>query len=96
MKRFAQAVKDLQINKLTEKIGIGYPPETNGTLANTYEDINHDNKELIQNEFAGRSILDMADEIINLDIPSVKLGFSKEVYKCEECETMLFLYILQL
>ena len=68
------------------------------------------------NEFAGRSISDIVDEIIKLgnpvkkdilkeryhkkliiDIPvSDEVGAGKEVYKCEECETMLFLYILQL
>ena len=40
-----------------------------------------------ENEYAGRSILDIVDEIINLDIPSSgDLGTGKKLYKCEECE----------
>ena len=71
IKRFAQAAKDLQIRKLAENIRMGNPPETRDNLVSnnddTNEDINQDNDELIENKYAGRNILNTADEI--LDIP---------------------------
>merc|ERR1711963_34792 len=90
MKRFALAAKDLQIRKLAENIRMGTPTETRDDVSNddyTNEVINHDNEEQIKDEYAGRSILDTADEIINHDIPvSDELGSGKKVYKCGECE----------
>ena len=67
------------------------PPETRDDVIsnddNTNADINQDNEELIKNEYAERSILDTADEIINHDFPICdELGSGKQVYKCEECE----------
>ena len=41
----------------------------------------------MKNTYAGRSIFDYSDEVINLDIPgSDKLWSDKQVSKCEEFE----------
>ena len=74
MKKFAQAAKDLQIKKLAENIRIGNPPEYADVLENNDYNPNEDNPKgnednQTENEYAGRSILDIAYEIINLDIP---------------------------
>ena len=91
MKRFAQAAKDLQIKKLAENIRMGNPTESVDDLENNDDnpnkDIQQDNGDQTENEYAGRSISDTSDEIINLDIPgSDELGHGKLLYKCEECE----------
>jgi len=91
MKRFAQAAKDLQIKKLAENIRMGNPTESVDDLENKDDipnkDIQKDNGDQTENEYAGRSNSDTPDEIINLDIPgSDKLWSGKQLYKCEECE----------
>merc|ERR1712179_838973 len=89
IKKFAEAAKDLQIKKLAENIRLGNPsePRDDNNYGSPNEDIHEDNADEVETEYAGRSILDVADEIINLDIPgSGELGPGKQLYKCEECE----------
>ena len=78
MRRFAQAAKDLQIKKLLENIRMGNPSESIDDPFNNNdilkEDIYEDYEEQIENEYAGKSILGIAE------------GPSKQLYKCEECE----------
>ena len=77
MKRFALAVKDLQIKKLAE-IRLGDESELS-----MKEEIENE----LNNEYAGESILDIADDIINFDIPSRDESGSRiQVFKCQECE----------
>ena len=80
----------MQINKLAENIRFGNPPgprDDNNDGDSPNKDINKDSEDKAENEYAGRSILEVADEIINLDIPgSDQLGPGKKFYKCEECE----------
>jgi len=89
IKKFAEAAKDLQIKKLAENIRLGNQSgpryDDNDDIPN--EDNHEDNADEAEKEFARRSILDAADEIINLDLPgSDELGPGKQLYKCEECE----------
>ena len=91
MRRFAQVAKDVQIKKLAENIGIGSPSESVDNIENnddnTVEDINKENEAQIENEYTGRSISDIAEEIIRFDNPgSDELGSGKQLYKGEECE----------
>merc|ERR1712179_556932 len=89
IKKFAEAAKDLQIKKLAENIRLG---NTSGARDDNdddipNEDIHEDNADEAEKESAGESILNAADESINLDIPcSDELGAGKKLYKCEECE----------
>merc|ERR1712179_623567 len=91
MKKFAQAAIDLQIKKLAENIRMGPSSGPRDDLENnedvSYDDIHEENEDKTENKYAGRSISDIADEIISLDIPgSDELGASNQLYKCEECE----------
>ena len=68
------------------------PPESVDDLENNdymhNKEIHKDNENQVQNEYAGRSILNIADAMINLDIPGWdELGSGKQVYKCEECDS---------
>ena len=91
MKKFAQAAIDLQIKKLAENIRMGSSSGPRDDLENNedvpYDDIHEENEDKTENRYAGRSISDIADENISIDIPgSGDLGASKQLYKCEECE----------
>ena len=90
MRRFAQAAKDLQIKKLAEGIIMGNPskPVDDDNDDITNQDTHENSEDQAENEYAGRSYLSIADEIINLDIlGSDELGSGKQLqYKCEECE----------
>merc|ERR1712179_402156 len=89
IKKFAEAAKDLQIKKLAENIRLGNPsgPRDDDIDDIPNEDIHEDDADEAEKEYTGRSILDAADEIINLAFPcSDELGPGKKLYKCEECE----------
>ena len=91
MKKFAQAAIDLQIKKLAENIRMGSSSGPRDNLENnvdvSYDDIHEEGEDKTENTYAGRSISDIADEIISLDIPgSDEPGASKQLYKCKECE----------
>ena len=70
---------------------MGNPQESVDELVNKDENPNENmhqvNEDQTENEYAGSSILDIADEIIKLDIPGSD-GFAsgKQLYKCDECE----------
>ena len=54
---------------------------------NPNQNIQQDNLDQTENECDGRSFLDIADEIIKLNVhDSDELGSAKQLYKCEECE----------
>ena len=87
MKRFAQAAKDLQIKKLAG-IRFGNQSEIRDTTDHVkYDYMQEERENHLNNEYAGRSILDIAEDIINFDIPSHdESGSRMKVFKCEECE----------
>ena len=72
IKKFAEAAKDLQIKKLAENIRLGNPsgPRDDNNDDSPNEDILEDNADMAEKEYAGRSILDVAHDIINLDFLS--------------------------
>ena len=79
----------MQIKKLAENIRLGdsSEPRNDNNDDTTNEEIHEDNENEAEKEYAGRSILDVTEEIINLDIPgSGELGPGKQLYKCKECE----------
>ena len=86
MNRFAKAVKDLQIIKLTENIRMGKSPEATGNLDNNdhkrKKDIHQDNEDQTENKYA------VSDEIVKLEIIPGRDEHSpyKQLYKCEECD----------
>ena len=84
MKKFVQVAKDLQMKKLAKNITMSIPPEYVDDLENNNhiynEDIHTDNENQVENEYAGGGILDIADAMINLDIPGI------QSYKCKKCE----------
>ena len=87
MKGFAQATKDFEKKKLSESYRKGNPSESMKYLEKadeiSYENINKDNEDQTNDEFAGRSVLDNVDETINLDMPgSDVLGSGKQLYNC--------------
>ena len=88
VKRFAQAAKDLQIKKLAENIRFGSPSQPTEDLDNNVDIANEDiNEEEPRKECIRRSISDIDDRIINLNIPaSDEQEYIKKLYKCEECE----------
>ena len=91
MKKFVQVAKDLQMKKLAKNITMSIPPEYVDDLENNdhiyNEDIHTDNENQVENEYAGGGILDIADAMINLDIPgSDELGSGIQSYKCKKCE----------
>ena len=91
MHRFSKAAKDLQIKKLVENIRMENSSRPKDDCENnedaTYEAIHEDNEYKTESEYAGRSIPDIADEIVNLNsLGSDELENGKQYYKCEECE----------
>ena len=91
MKKFVQVAKDLQMKKLAKNITMSIPPEYVDDLENNdhiyNKDIHTDNENQVENEYAGGGILDIADAMINLDIPgSDELGSGIQSYKCKKCE----------
>ena len=79
MKRFALSAKDLQIKKLPDNIRFGNQSQQDNVDENTSEDM--------YEEQEYENISSNLDEMINLDIPgSDESQFSKQLYKCKECE----------
>ena len=79
------------MKNLAKNFTMSIPPESVDDLENNdyihNEDIHKDNKDQVENEYVGRSILDIDDKIIYLDIPgSNELRSGEQLYKCEECE----------
>ena len=59
------------------------PPEPMDDLDN--KNMHQDNEDETENQYAGRSILDIADKIINFNVlDSDELVSGQQLYKCEE------------
>ena len=91
MNQLYQAAKDLQINQLLRilerKVSQNCKKDAIYYDKSPRDDICEDNENQTENGFAGRSISDILDKSISLDIPCIDKPWSgMQLYKCEKCE----------
>ena len=89
MKGLAHTAKDLQKKRLTKNIRIGDSSGPLNNKDNLNEESNEDNEYKFKKEYAKRSIWDIVEKTIYPEIPgNDDFGFSKQLYKCKECEAI--------
>ena len=83
--KLVNVAKNLQIKKLAERFRIDTPHLHKEDIDIDGDTIDEDKEDKAEN-YAGRSILDIADELISLDIPGLdEIGQTKQLYRCGEC-----------